>query len=108
MPRGKLWQWVFTAKAQFQALNSPGRWKTLAPLSVTLSKIFSQSRLIVAVAGSNIPYLFVGFDLVTNIFFQYIARDVHQGITIINIDAHAGQAREVVVQHPSFLLGIIR
>ena len=33
---------------------------------------------------------------------------MHQRVPIIAINSHAGQAGKVVVQHPGFLLGLIR
>jgi hypothetical protein len=38
-----------------------------------------------------------GLDLRTYVVFQQVARDVHEGIVIIAVDAHAGQTGVVVV-----------
>jgi len=46
-------------------------------------------------------------DLRADVVLQYVARDVHQGIAVIHVLSHAGQAGIVVMQQSGLLLGIV-
>jgi len=46
-------------------------------------------------------------DLRADVVLQYVAGDMHQGVAVINVLPHAGQAGIVVMQQSGLLLGIV-
>jgi hypothetical protein len=49
----------------------------------------------------------IGLNLFPYLLFDYVARNMHEGITISWVLIHAGQTRVMVMEQAGFLLGIV-
>jgi hypothetical protein len=57
--------------------------------------------------GCDVAGALEWLDLCSHVVLEHITRDVHQRVAEIDIDAHAGEARVVVVLQARFFFGVV-
>ncbi len=63
--------------------------------------------LLAPLAWRDVANVLESLDLRADVVLQYVAGDMHQGIVVIHVLSHAGQAGIVVMQQSGLLLGIV-
>ena len=63
--------------------------------------------LLAPLAWRDVANVLERLDLRADVVLQYVAGDMHQGVVVISVLSHAGQAGIVVMQQSGLLLGIV-
>ena len=85
--------------------QSPRHPVTLSPCHLVSHPLPTPS--LTPIPWREVTNLQVGFELWRYIFFEDIAGHVHQRVTIIAVDAHAGQTGIMVMHESGLLLGVL-
>ena len=67
----------------------------------------AQVILLAPLAWRDVANVLEWLDLRADVVLQYVTRDVHQGIVVVHVLSHAGQAGIVVMQQSGLLLGVV-